>query len=109
MATFSLIAANNDNSTLLRAGSGWVDSIDFYNPSAAIRYVKLYDKATAPGASDTPLLRIGIPAGGRDQLSYPERELVYGAGLGVRIVTGQPDNDNTAPTAGDVVINIVYR
>lgn len=109
MSVYSTIAVNTDNAALIRAGSGWVDSIDFYNPSAAIRYVKLYDKAAAPTASDTPFLRIGIPAGGRDQLSYPSRELNYGAGLGVRIVTGQADNDNTAPTAGDVVINIVYR
>lgn len=78
------------------------------NSAAAVQYVKLYNKATAPTASDVPFMRIGIPAGQTVSLSLPGG-VVFSAGLSIRSVTTMPDNGVTASTAGEVAVNLFFQ
>jgi hypothetical protein len=80
----------------------------FYNNAAATRYVKLYDKATAPTNADTPILTIALPAGAAANV-FSDVGLTFHAGLSARACQGVLDNDNTAPSANDVVINLFYK
>lgn len=83
---------------------GWSIS----NSGAAVQHVKLYNKATAPTASDTPALRITIPAGQTVSMSIPGG-IVFSAGLSVRSVTTMPDAGATGSTAGEVAVNLFFQ
>lgn len=77
------------------------------NGGAAAAFLKVYDKATAATASDTPVLTLRLAAGA----SYPLHVgtgLAFSAGIGVRAVTGVADNDTTAVGANEVVVNLFY-
>lgn len=72
-------------------------------------YVKLYNKATAPNSSDTPLKVWPIYPG-----NAPFQGEVVGAhdfplGLGLRCTKGLAHNDTTAPATNACVINLGYR
>lgn len=83
---------------------------ELYNAASAARYVKVYDKATAPDATDTPILTVVVPASSRAALYFsdhdgPRTKL----GLGVRATTGLADSDNGAPLANEVIAHVYYR
>ena len=78
----------------------------------AVRYLKLYNKATAPTVgTDTPIATIAL----QPNTTYALFDLVscmpgayFTLGIGYGLTTGQADNDTGALTAGDVVINIAH-
>lgn len=112
LSTYSIIAANTNNSTLISAGPHNVYTITVYNPTATIAWLKLYDKATAPNCgTDTPKERHMIPAStsGAGAVIPSDLGTSFSLGLGFCIVTGVADNDNTAPAAGSAVINVRYN
>jgi hypothetical protein len=109
-STYSLIGANTANATLVKAGATFLHSIDFTNINAAVRYLKLYNKATAPAETDTPKLRIALPGGatgGNRSIAFP-KPVKFTLGLGFRLVTGIADNDNTAVAANEQIVNLSY-
>jgi hypothetical protein len=57
-------ASANQDSQVVKASAGLVYAIQVFNINAAARYLKVYDKATAPTSADTPVKRILIPASG---------------------------------------------
>lgn len=103
----NLSAAASDNAALVQAGETTLRSIIGYNAAAAGRYLKLYDKVSAPTSSDTPVMTIYLPATAAFALDFQRR---FALGLGIRITTGGPDNDTGALTAADILgLNIGYR
>lgn len=78
------------------------------NINAAIRFVKLYNLATAPSASDTPFLTIGIPPGSTVSNSIPGG-LSFSAGLSARSVTTLPDSGATGSAADEVAVHLFYQ
>lgn len=78
------------------------------NSAASIRYVKLYNKASAASSSDTPVITVGIPATSTVNF-YPSGGINFTLGLSVRGVTGAADNNTTDPTAGDILSHIFYK
>lgn len=101
-------AAASVNNTLVKPSPGVVYRVDGYNNNAAARFLKLYDKATAPVAgTDTPrkVLRLNPTS----NFSF-DMAMKFSAGIGYAITTGAPDNDTGALTSGDIVqLNIDYR
>lgn len=84
---------------------GWY----LFNNAAAVRFVKFYDKATAPTVgTDTPVLTIALPAGAAAN-EIGTHGLPFANGIGVGAVTGVADNNTGAPAANDVVINLFYK
>lgn len=78
------------------------------NSSAAIRYVKLYNKATAATQADTPVFTIGIPT--LQTVSfYPTGGINFPAGLSIRCVTEAADSGTTGATSGDVLAHVLYK
>ena len=101
-----------NNATNIKASAGQVYGYDISNTNAAWRYVKLYNKATAPApAADTGLLirTIGIPPGGKASLHLENGLAGFAAGISIVAVVGIADNDNTSVGASDLSIDIDWK
>jgi len=79
------------------------------------RYLKIYDKATAPASSDTPLFTIPLPPPAPDGTRHFPVEIpgevcghAFALGIGVRATTGIADADTGIPGTNEVVVNILY-
>jgi hypothetical protein len=72
------------------------------------RYVKFYDKATAPTQVDSPAFIVRIPAGALSNVPLPQG-IAFANGISVRATTGVADADTGAPTASDVQFAAFYK
>jgi len=81
---------------------------------ATVIYLKVYDKATAPDPSADAAsikLRFAVPSlatGAGFVWSVPQG-MDFPTGLGFALVTGAADTDETAVSANEVMVNLVYK
>lgn len=103
----SSLATTND--TLVETGSKSIGhvSIMHIGTGNSNRYLKLYNKATAPTSADVPMLTLAVHSGETIVLT-PSIPFVFSNGLGYRMTANYADNDNTAVAAGEMAINIIY-
>jgi hypothetical protein len=92
----------------IKSSPGQVGGWYLANNASSLRYVKLYDKASAPSSSDVPKLTIPVPANSAANL-MAVAGIDFTAGIGIRVTTGVADADTGAPTANDVIVNLLYR
>jgi hypothetical protein len=99
-----------NNAFNIKASVGSVYFVIAYNTSTTVAYLKLYNKTTTPSpAVDTPVVSLPIPPGGGIALDLGLAMSLFPNGLGMAIVKGAADNDNTAVAAGDITgINVGY-
>ena len=105
-------ASTNQDSQNIKGSAGTLYMLVVINVNAAVRYLKIYDKATAPTSADTPLLTIGVPgntAGAGVAVPVPAVGIAFSNGWGFRMTTGQADNDTGAVTAGDLALSYGYK
>lgn len=96
-----LSAGASTNATSVKASAGTVRQIGGRNAAASSRYLKLYDKASAPTVgTDTPRKTIHLPATADFVL---DMEAYFGTGIAFALTTAAADNDTGALTAADVV------
>ena len=112
MTPYKLISAASTNATSVSASARRVGHIACYNTYASPRYLKVYDKATAPTVgTDTPVQVILIPgatstgAGNNLPLAQP---LSLTLGLAFALTTGMADSDTGAVGATEIVVNLGY-
>lgn len=90
---------------------GWVVT----NTSTAPRYVKIYNKATAPSVgTDTPTIRLCIPAdsggNGAGQVAAEyTMGIAFSSGIGYGITTDGTDAGTGSPGANEVIVNFFYN
>lgn len=103
-------AAATTNSTLVKGSAGRVVKLSAYNASASVKFVKLYNKATAPTVgTDTPVITLALPAGQLVNYDLAPFGLQFATGIGFGLTGAVADADTTALVAGDVVgLNILY-
>lgn len=88
--------------------------IDIFHIDATPVYGKLYDKATAASESDTPVHRTGVPANPTSTLGAGTNKGIWPAyipltnGLAFRGVTGIADNNDSALTTAEVIVNVYW-
>jgi hypothetical protein len=90
---------------VLKAAKGQVFFWVLCNNAATARFVKFYDKATAATASDTPVMTVELPATSTSPLAISQG-IEFLTGISVRATNLVADNDNTAPSTNDVVVNV---
>lgn len=108
---YVIAAGANQDSQNVKASAGTVYSIDAFLAVGTLRYLKLYDKATAPTSADTPVHTFLIPgntAGAGFTKSIPVG-MLFANGIGFRVTTGLADNDTGPAVANDGVINLDYK
>lgn len=103
------ISAATTNATVVKATAGRVYRIIVSNVNAAARYLKLYNKATAPTVgTDVPVITLLLPAASQQQLDLSDLGLDFSAGIGFALTTGVADTDVAAVAANEHVVNILY-
>lgn len=106
---YKRISTASNNATLVQTGRAWLYGLSVNNTNAAVRYLKFYDKATAPNpASDVPVLTIPLAASSTVHLPF-DAPVAFRNGLGFALVTGISDSDNTAVGASEHVVNLYTR
>lgn len=104
-----LLSAATTNATAVKTSRGRVYGWYLYNANASVRYLKLYDKASAPTVgTDTPLMTIPIPPGSGANAFSPDG-IGFLLGIGFALTTGVADNDTAAVAANEIVVNLFYR
>jgi len=93
--------------SVVKAYAGGIFDLSVSNSNAAARFLKLYDKATAPTASDTPIRTYYLPPASLTPIPVPDG-IKFINGISLRASTLVADSDNTAPTTNDVIVNIGY-
>lgn len=103
------MSAATTNSTLIAAGRHALYGINVINTSAAIVYVKLYNKVTAPTCgTDTPVAQFQIAATtGQLQKGF-FMPVSFPLGIGL-CMTALPANADTTAVATGVSVDLAYK
>jgi hypothetical protein len=107
------VSAASTNATSLKASAGQVYAIQAFNLNAAARYLKLYNKASAPTVgSDTPVKVLMIPGGSTAGAGVVVGDwsagLAFGTGIAWALTTGLTDADTGAVAASEILVEIDY-
>ncbi len=78
--------------------------LNVVNLNAAVRYLKVYDKADA-SAADTPKLRFALPPNGTPFTLELGAGIKFPTACSFRVVTEQADGGTTSPGANETVVN----
>jgi hypothetical protein len=107
-------AAGTTNATSVKASAGNIYKITLINAAATAKFLKLYNKASAPTVgTDTPVWTAQLPPtavnGGSFDLDFGAQPLYFSTGIAYALTGAAADADATALTAADVVcLNIAY-
>jgi hypothetical protein len=107
-----VLSAASTNGTSVKASAGQVYAITAFNTNAAVRYLKLYNKASAPTVgTDTPVLTFAIPGNtaGAGFVINIDKGIAFGTGIALAITTGIADADTGAVAANELVVNTLYK
>lgn len=103
------ISAASTNATSLKASAGHVEYIIASNLNASARYLKLYNKASAPTVgTDTPVMVIRLPAAGQVEISF-NRPPYFSLGIAWALTSGIAHADTGAVSASEHAVNIGYN
>ncbi len=105
--SFHLISAATTNDTLVLTGAHAIGMISATNSNAAIRYLKVYNKATAPTSSDTPIMTIALKPG-ETTFVDANSPIRCSLGIGIRLTTGIAVADTGAVAAAEHAVSIMY-
>jgi hypothetical protein len=107
-----VISAASTNATSVKSSAGQVYSVQAFNTNAAARYLKLYNKASAPTVgTDTPVKTLLIPgntAGTGFVINWPAG-IAFSTGIAIALTTGIADSSTGAVAASEIVVNIDYK
>ena len=108
---YKLISLATTNASVVKSSGGNLYSIVAIGLTSTVRYLKLYNKATAPNVgTDIPVMTIPIPANTQGAgIAIPFTIGVnFPLGISLAITGTAADNGTTAIGAGDVIINLTY-
>ena len=105
----ALSAVTADSAKLVYAGRGYVKRISVAI-SATPRWLKVYDKATAPASTDTPAWRMWCPIG-QTIGDFTQIPIRFKLGLGYRFSLGGANADvaYTGFADSDAAVNVQYQ
>jgi hypothetical protein len=102
-------AAAGNNATLVKATAGRIYKITGYSAATALRFLKLYNKATAPVVgTDTPVDTFALPASSSFDIDFGLLGRSFATGIGFGLSTGAADADTGALVAGDILAVNTY-
>lgn len=107
--TFNLNSAATTNATSVKASAGTLLALQVSNINAALRYLKLYNKASAPTVgTDVPFMVFPIPIGGYIAEEFGTLGIRMGTGIALAITGAAADSDTTAVSASEHKVSLSY-
>lgn len=109
---YTLLSAASTNATNIKASAGtlWITSVT--NTNASPRYLKIFNKASAPTmGTDTPIQNILIPGnatGAGNNPHFPPMGIALGTGISFALTTGAALLDTGAVAASEISVNLAY-
>jgi hypothetical protein len=104
---YKLQSAATTNATSVKASAGEIGYIVAFNTSTATKFLKLYNKASAPTVgTDTPVQVLPIPPNGNGFVLAPSGGITFSTGIALAITGAVADGDTTAVAANDVVLSL---
>lgn len=104
-----LVSAASTNATTAKASAGQLYGWYLYNANAAVRFLKIYDKASNPTVgTDTPVLTIPIPPGSAANVEFTNG-IAFPTGIAFALTTGGVDSDNTGVAATEIFVNLLFK
>lgn len=105
----TLNSAATTNATSVKATAGRLHTITVSNQNAAARFLKLYNKASAPTVgTDIPVAVFPLAASSAQVLDFGVYGYQFATGIAYAITGAITDADATAITAGDTKISMMY-
>ncbi len=105
---YDLISAASTNATSVKASAGQVYNLVATNTNAAVRYLKLYNLASAPTVgTSTPVQVYMLAPNGGVSLTFPVG-MAFSTGIALAITTGAADADTGAVAANEVIVNMTF-
>lgn len=105
----TLVSAATTNATSVKASSGNIGSLYLTNTTASTKFFKIFNKASAPTVgTDTPVLQVPIPPSTSINFETSYAGLRLSTGIAYAITGAAALLDNTAVSAGDVLVNMTY-
>lgn len=99
-----LSAAASVNATSVKAAAGRLYKVRGYNSAAAVRYLKLYNKASAPTVgTDVPVAVHALKPSDVFDVDFGSIGEYFATGIAFALTTGSSDADTGALTAADIV------
>jgi len=108
---YKLISTASTNANVVKASGGNLYSIVAIGLTDTVRYLKFYNKATAPSVgTDVPVMTVPVPANTQGAgIAIPFTIGVnFPLGIGIAITETSADDNAGAIGAGDVIINLTY-
>ena len=102
-----IVSAASTNSTLVKNAAGRLIGVCLSNTSAAYKFVKFHNQATAPTAGTSVVQTVAIPPNGNVNF-HSEGGVAFTIGIGLTITNLAADADATAVAAGDVVGDVFF-
>lgn len=103
------ISAATTNATSVKASAGCINSLQVSNINAAARFLKLYNKASAPTVgTDTPVLTILIPANANVMVDCGPYGIRFSTGIAYALTTGITVADVGAVAVSEHSVGIFY-
>ena len=104
-----LNSAATTNATAVKASAGTLWSAVATNTSASTRYLKLYNKASAPTVgTDVPVLVITLPATSTVNVSGGSNGVRFSTGIALAVTGAAGDTDTTAIGAAEIKVASTY-
>lgn len=108
---YKLISLATTNANVVKNTGGNLYSIVAIGLTSTVRFLKFYNKATAPTVgTDVPVMTIPVPANTQGAgISIPfSMGVNFPLGIAIAITAGSADSDVAVIGAGDVLINLTY-
>ncbi len=112
LKTYRSLDLDEGAAEVIKASAGCLYGIWVTNNATTVRYLKLYDRASATAGTHTPIITIGIPGNSTDKISA----FLGTGGVGIQfltgicaaVTTGIADADTGAPGGSDIQANFFY-
>lgn len=99
-----------NNAAAIKTSACKLAKIIGYNASTSVRYLRIYNKSSAPTVgTDTPVLIIPLAPSSNFEFNLADIGLHLTTGMSIAITGNAASNDNTAIAANDILgLNIIY-
>lgn len=104
-----IVSEATTNATSVKGSAGQVYGLIAVNTNSSARYLKLYNKATAPTVgSDTPFMTIALLGTGGIGFDLTHG-IPFGTGIALALTTGAADADTGAVALSEITLNLLYK